>query len=713
MFNKLLAKLSTPSLTGRAGGGSFIIFLLLSATASAEVKLPEWMTSNMVLQQQTTVHLQATAKKGAQVKITTSWNGQTAKVKADAKTGAFNFDLRVPAAGGPYTLTFDDGQKTELTNVMAGEVWFCSGQSNMEMPVNGWGKVNNYEQEVANANHPLVRLFQVGRATAHMPQTAVPQGHTLGWAVCSPEMVAEFSACAYFFAREVSQKLGIAVGVVNSSWGGTPAESWVSNEALANVTGYEEQMRRIAATGYDERKIYDLYLEDRAAWQKMLFGNDGGLIDGDFSRTRWTAADFDDSAWTTMEQPAQWDTTDPFKSFDGVVWFRRVVEIPAAMAGKNLKLNLGPIDDQDITYWNGERVGGTNSWNAVRSYTVPGRLVKAGRNVITVRVYDTSGNGGFCGEAKAMNIQGGGQTLSLAGPWRYQVGMDAKSIENLSGAVEPKQPNDSWYPANLYNAMVAPFLTMPVRGFLWYQGCSNVGRAIQYESLFETLILDWQSRFNRNAEVAAYPKPQPQQGERRRGFFPQQESKALPFYFVQIANYLRAQDVQPQSEWAAIREAQRKALQLDGVGMAVNIDIGMANDIHPKNKQEVGRRLALLALNRTYGKTEPCAAPEYYQMRIDAPRAILTFRRTWGSDALADNADIKGFTIAGADHKWYVAKAHTEGEGFMQRVVVEAPEVPRPVAVRYAWADNPATNLVTASGLPVGPFRTDDWPDFR
>ena len=394
------------------------------------------------------------------------------------------------------------------------------------------------------------------------------------------------------------------------------------------------------------------------------------------------------------------------------MWFRRTVDIPAALAGKDLKLNLGQIDDEDVTYWNGKRVCKTASWSRNRSYTVPGALVKAGRNVIAIRLYDTGGDGGLRADASAFNITAGSTTLPLAGPWSWQKSVDAATVKNASSSTEPKTPNDAWYPANLFNAMVAPFLNMPVRGFLWYQGCSNVGRAVQYESLFQTLILDWQARFNRNAEVTAYPKPAPQQGNRR-GFFGQQDSKAIPFYFVQIANYLGRKDLQPQSEWAAIREVQRKALQLDGVGMMVNIDIGMANDIHPKNKQEVGRRLALLALNRTYGREEPCAAPDYYQMRVQDGHAILTFRPVAGSDALAENADIKGFSIAGPDHKWHVAKAHTEGERFMQRVVVECPEVPHPVAVRYAWADNPECNLVTASGLPVGPFRTDDWADFK
>ena len=685
---------------------------LCAAMIRADVTLPGWMTSNMVLQQKTKVHLQATAKKGSTVKITTSWDKNTTKVIANKETGAFEFDLQVPSAGGPFTLTFDDGKKLVLENVMAGEVWFCSGQSNMEMPVKGWGMVNNYEQEVADANHPLVRLFQVKRVVAHTPQTEVPLDYTNGWAVCSPETVGEFSAAAYFFAREVSKELGIAIGVVNSSWGGTPAESWVSLDRLQNVVGFQDHAKRVFATGFDEGKINQLYQDERAEWMKDIFRNDFGLEEGNIDQPLWAAADLNEGDWKQITQPVLWSKNDALKDFDGIVWFRRVVEVPAALAGKDLKLDLGRIDDEDITYWNGQRIGMTIGWNKDRSYKVPGKLVKAGRNVLTIRVYDTSGDGGFYKDAKDFNATSGATIISLAGNWSCKKSLDAASIKSPINMTEPMAPNSSWYPAGLYNSMVAPFLSMPVRGFLWYQGCSNVGRAVQYESLFQALILDWQARFNKNSEVTPYPKPQPQ-NERRR-FMQPTESNALPFYFVQIANYRQRKDLQPESEWAAIREAQRKALRLDGVGMMVNIDIGMANDIHPKNKQEVGRRLALLALNRTYGHEEPCAAPEYLQMQVSDGKAFLTFLPAFGSDRLEENTDIKGFIVAGPDHQWHMAKAYTEGNGqFIWRVVVESPEVPHPVAVRYAWADNPECNFRTVSGLPVGPFRTDDWNDIK
>ena len=693
-------------------------FLLLAAALCtamtwADVVLPGWMTSNMVLQQRTKVHLQATAKKGATVKITPSWDKKTVKVVADKATGAFEFDLNVPSAGGPYTLTFDDGKKLVLENVMSGEVWFCSGQSNMEMPVEGWGKVQNYEQEVADANHPMIRLFQVEKVVAHTPQTKVPLGHTKGWAVCSPEMVKEFSAAAYFFAREVSEKLGIAVGVVNSSWGGTPAESWPSLEALQNVMGFQSHAKKAFEIGFDEDKVEQLYQEERREWMREAYEGDQGLEEGQIDKALWAATDFNDSGWKSAKQPLSWSKIDELKEFDGIVWMRKEVDIPALLAGKDLKLELGAIDDEDVTYWNGQRVGMTSGWMANRSYTVPGKLVKAGKNILTVRVNDTGVEGGFSKEAKDFYLTAGNTNISLAGDWKWKKSLEASAITSSTKMTEPVAPNSAWYPAGLYNSMVAPFLSMPVRGFLWYQGCSNVGRAVQYESLFQALILDWQARFNKNSEVAQYPKPEPQEG-RRRFMMQNTNSKALPFYFVQIANYRQRKDLQPQSDWAAIREAQRKALRLDGVGMAVNIDIGMANDIHPKNKQEVGRRLALLALNRTYGKEEPCAAPEFLQMNVTDGKAVLSFLPTQGSDMLEENSDIKGFSIAGPDHEWHVAKVFTEGNGqFVWRVVVECPEVPHPVAVRYAWADNPECNFKTQSGLPVGPFRTDDWDDLK
>lgn len=638
------------------------LLALLMTSADAEVHLPGWMTSNMVLQQKTALHLQATAKPKAKVRVTVSWNRELMETYADAN-GRFTIDLQVPEAGGPYTLTFDDGKKCVLTNVMVGEVWFCSGQSNMEMPVKGWGKVMNYEQEVANARHPLIRLFQVKEVTALTPQTEVPYGHTNGWAVCSPEMVAEFSATAYFFARTLSEKLGIAVGVVNSSWGGTPAETWTSHEALKHVTGFENILKRIEELGPE--RVQSVYEESLAEWNRQFMTKDQGLLDADIRSPKWNS---ETEGWQTMSLPALWERQG-LPGLDGVMWFRRVVDIPADLAGKDLKLSLGMIDDEDKTYWNGEMVAEGFGFDQQRHYIVPGRLVKAGQNVILVRVTDTGGEGGIYGNPDDMTLDG---RIPLSGTWQYRLGVNLSELPQ-----RPVSPTSSWWPSACYNAMVAPFLGMPIRGTIWYQGCANVGRAEQYESLFQTLIHDWKQRFGEH-----------------------------PFYFVQLANYLDRHDIQPDSPWAALRDSQRSALRISGTGMMVNITLGDARDIHPKNKQEVGRRLARLALNRTYGQPEPGCAPDFQQMNIVGDKAILSFSLSQGAEGLATNPDIKGFTIAGPDHKWYKAHAHTLSD---HSVVVSAPEVVVPIAVRYGWADNPECTLATPGGFDVSPFRTDNW----
>ncbi len=645
--------------------------LLTFVSAYGKVTLPGWMTSNMVLQQQSELKLKASASPGATVELLTSWNRKTTKTVA-AADGTFTMTINVPKAGGPYYLKFSDGEATVIENVMIGEVWFCSGQSNMEMPVKGWGKVKNYEQEVRDANYPLIRLFQVKQVTAFTPQTDVPYGHTNGWAVCTPESVEEFSATAYFFARTVSQKLGIAVGVVNSSWGGTPAETWTSHEALKTVTGFEEQLSRIEQTDFQAEKIQALYESDNAAWKALFYEKDKGLSDSDINKPLWASADFDDSTWKTMTLPTYWDN-DYEPGFDGVVWFRRDVDIPESLAGKDLTIHFGPIDDEDVTYWNGVKVAEGWGYNQPRTQTVPGNLVKPGRNVITVRVTDNGGEGGIAGNPEQMNIN---NTISLAGNWKYQ-----KSVNLVEMPQQPASPSSSWYPSSCYNAMVAPFLDMPIKGVLWYQGCANVGRDVQYESLFQTLIHDWKNRFGNTP----------------------------PFYFVQLANYLQTLPLQPHSQWAALREAQRKALQIDGTGMMVNIDLGEAGDIHPKNKQEVGRRLARLVLSRTYQQKEGGCAPEFASMTVSGQKAILSFSKPVGAENLSANDDIHGFSIAGPDHKWHVAKAYTQGTAENTTVVVSSPEVKVPVAVRYGWADNPDCTLATPGGFHVSPFRTDDW----
>lgn len=639
------------------------------ALVQARVVMPGIFTDNMVLQRNDTITLFGTADKGKRVTVKAGW-GKEATAIADAATGKWSVKIATSDAGGPYTITVSDGKKLELKNVMLGEVWFCSGQSNMEMPIAGWGKIKDYEKEIAAADYPNIRLYLVKQATSVVPIDKIesPLG---GWQECSPATVPEFSSLAYFFARRLWQELGVPVGVVASTWGGTPAEAWTSAETLKGVYGYSEKMAALEKTGFARDAIMANYHADLDAWKSSVHKIDKGYAaDG---TELWTGEDFDDTSWDEMNVPSYLEQSE-LSAFDGVVWFRRTVDVPQEWAGKELNLDLGAIDDEDIVYWNGKKIAEGSGYNWQRHYTVPSWLVKAGRNVITVRDFDTGGEGGLTGPADAMALhRGGEQVISLAGAWKYRVGCSLADMPAV-----PMSPESSSFPTTLFNAMVNPWLQYRFKGVIWYQGEANVGRADEYETLFKSLIFDWRKHFG---------------------------DSDMPFYFVQLANYLQRADVQPDSQWAALREAQASALGLENTGMMVNIDLGEATDIHPKNKQEVGRRLSALALAYTYGLEVPAEAPVYDGYEVVGDRVRVSFSMPAKGEPLAQSQAVEGFTIAGPDRVFHKAQAYTDGGV----VVVYSPEVAMPVAVRYGWADNPECTLQTASGFHVAPFRTDNW----
>ena len=637
-----------------------VLFLLCPFCLRARVSLPPAYSDNMVLQQKTTFELAGQAVPGSDVTISVGWARKPLSAHADSK-GHWSIALTTPKAGGPYELSFTDSEGTlTLSNVMCGEVWFCSGQSNMEMPVLGWGKVLNCEEEAANANYPKIRLYQVKRNTPLVP-TDEAESNLGGWQECSPQTVSNFSALAYFFARELWQHLGIPVGVIDSSWGGTSAEAWISAEAMENVMDFQEHMKMMRDNGYDADKLMACYENAQQEMQKAFKNADPGLND---ECIPWYSEGIDDSSWKTFQAPGVW--AGKLGTFDGTLWMRREVMIDAEQAGKDLKLDMGTIDDNDICWWNGVCVGMTEGWMAHSSYVVPGNLVKEGKNLLVCRIEDTGGDGGVRGD------------VTFPGEWKYRIGYDKAQL-NPQRIPMQRPKNDPNYPTVLYNGMVHPFITFPIQGCIWYQGCNNVGRAAQYESLMQTLIADWRFRFNR---------------------------PEMPFYIVQLANYLKHYDLQPDSEWALLRESQSKALHMKNVGVATIIDIGDANDIHPKNKQEVGRRMAAMALHDVYGKKKlPCTAPVYCGNEVVGSEMHIRFSYPSGSEPLVAESNLPGFIIAGSDREWHVAKARVEGN----EVVVSCDDVPVPLAVRYGWADNPDCTLRTASGFHVSPFRTDNW----
>ncbi|WP_455612288.1 sialate O-acetylesterase [Bacteroides sp.] len=639
----------------------FAALLMLSGAISAKVVLPPMFSDNMVLQQQTDAPIWGEAKPMKTVKVTTSWDGKTYETQAD-KEGKWKLSVRTPEAGGPYELTLTDGQKLVLENVMIGEVWICSGQSNMEMPLEGWGKIMNYKKEVSAADHPNIRLLHVEHVTSTQPESDIKVRDN-GWQVCSPQTIPNFSATAYFFGREISEKQNVPVGLIHTSWGGTNVESWISGKVLQEMPDFSNVVEEVRAMP-DKTAMKAEYLKTLEAWNNRV---DEGFAAGKPVRAE---VSLDDSNWAKMKFPGMVEEQG-LNGFDGLIWLRRTVDIPASWAGKKVQLILGTIDDNDITYWNGQEVGRTTGYTIQRNYTVPGKLVKAGQLSLAIRIVDT---GGGCGMPNDLYLRSAnGEQISLAGEWKYQVAADARK-EGMPPKDMSENPN---LPTSLYNAMIHPLVPYGIRGAIWYQGENNASRAYQYRELFPLVIENWRKDWG----------------------------KDFPFYFVQLANFKPVSPEPVDSDWAELREAQTRTLSVANTGMAVIIDKGEANDIHPKDKQAVGHRLALIARAKTYGEQISYSGPMYHSYEVDGDKIILSFDHTEGGLKSGDGKALQGFSIAGRDHKFYWAKAEIQGD----KIVVSSPEVLYPVAVRYGWADNPVCNLYNGAGLPASPFRTDDW----
>ncbi len=644
-------------------------FLLCStAISTAQVKLIPLFSDNMVLQQQTQAPIWGETKPGKTVEVTTSWDKEKYTVTADAK-GKWMVKVATPEAGGPYSIVISDGKKVTLDNVLIGEVWLCSGQSNMEMPVEGWGKVKNYEQEIADANYPNIRFLQVTDNTSPQP-LAEMQARNDGWMVCSPETVKEFSATGYFFGRDLNHYRNVPVGLIDSSWGGTIIEAWTSEEALSTIPEMMDNIADVKSMPLTNEERQEKYRRDMETWADVFAQTDKGFSNG---KAVWADLACNDASWGTMNFPGGMDNQG-LGAFDGVVWFRKVVEIPASWEGKELQLNLGMIDDNDFTYFNGVCVGHTEGPGVMREYTVPKDLVKGGKAVIAVRLLDTGGLGGINGAPEQLVLQRSKKDkISLTGQWKYKVSLSLEKLPALP-INTVNQPNMA---SVLFNAMIHPLVPFAIKGAIWYQGESNSDRAFQYRDLMPLMIADWRKQWGYE----------------------------FPFYMVQLANYMAPQTQPEESAWAELRDAQYNTLHLRNTGMAVIIDIGEAGDIHPKNKQEVGHRLALAARAQTYGETISYSGPLYKGYRIEGNKIRIFFKHANGCLKARNGGALKGFTIAGTDHKFYAATAEIDGNS----IVVYAPEVAYPLAVRYAWANNPDCNLVGEDNLPASPFRTDDW----
>lgn len=632
-----------------------ISLLLLATSLIAQIQPAPIFGDNMVLQQGMEIPVWGSATPGEKITVMLDQTTVTTQAGRDGK-----WRVKLPARkyGGPFRLTLKGKNVHTIENVMIGEVWVCSGQSNMEFPLI---RSKNGVAEVAASDHPEIRLFTVNKQISQTPRDQMEAGP---WQVCSPTSAAQFSAVAYFFGRTLSAKFKVPIGLIQSAWGGTVAETWISRPTIEKIPDFGNQLADL-----DKLKL-DEFIENTKQEIRRRVGN-ASVIDAgmDGARAVWATPELDDSTWETMPVPGYVEQHG-LEGFDGIIWFRKAIEIAPADAGKFATLYLAKINDSDNTYLNGNLVGFTRlSAEKPRIYSIPAGLLKSGKNILTVQVEDIHGICGIHGDSAAIKLDFENHSIPLSGDWKYKVG-SLKIGQVLS-------PNA--YPTLLYNGMIQPLIPYGIRGVIWYQGEGNSSRAKQYQRVFPALIQDWRQHWN--------------QGE-------------FPFLFVQLPNFMAPDSLPSSGQWAELREAQSQALALPQTGMAVTLDVGEADDIHPKDKQTVGYRLALVACNVAYGQAGLLGGPVFRQMVIQGNKALVIFDQVGDGLKIKDKYGyLKGFAVAGENLQFYWAQAQQVGP---DRVEVSSPEVPAPVAVRYGWGNNPAdANLYNSADLPAAPFRTD------
>jgi sialate O-acetylesterase len=628
--------------------------LLVAIFAFGEVRLPQLVSDNIILQRGAPVKLWGWAAPGEAVSLTFKKN--VYHTVADS-SGSWLFQLPPQQAGGPYTIGIQASNTLTVSNVLFGDVWLCSGQSNMETPIER--VMTLFGEEIKSYSNPNIRYVKIPLTyNFHAPQPDVPP---CSWVDVTPETAQGFSAVAYFFAREMYEKTKVPVGIINSSVGGSPAEAWIGEDALQPFPALLNDMRICRSDEFvaDMQRLGAL--SDRR-WHEILNEQDKGLSD----TVKWFATDYDDQAWPATDLLDNSWGRSGFRPNNGVCWFRKEVDLPAGVELREAMLYMGCIVNADNVYVNGELAGTTGYQYPPRNYPLRKGLLKAGKNVIAVRLISRAGFPEFVKD-KPYKIVSGSHEASLLGAWKRQCGAQMNALSGGGIAFQNK-------PAGLYNAMIAPLQNFAVKGVLWYQGESNTGRHDEYSQLMPALIGDW------------------------RGLW---RSSNLPFFIVQLPNFMEPSLLQQNSGWAALREVQRKLSQeIPNTALAVTIDLGEWNDIHPLNKKDVGKRLALQARRLAYGENIVSSGPILLSCKADGDKLVLSFEEKTGSLRPVD--ELKGFAVAGADGVFQLAKATIDGK----RVVVWSDGVAQPVAVRYAWANNPdGANLYNKEGLPASPFQ--------
>ncbi|MDD4538444.1 MAG: sialate O-acetylesterase [Lentisphaeria bacterium] len=653
-----------PAMAGIMGGGGWCRLTLLAllslpaAALHAEVVLPATFADNMLLQRDKPLPVYGRAKPGE--KVVVAFAGQRQEGTADA-AGVWRVTLAPLAAsaeGRDMTVTGENS--IVLKNVLVGDLWLASGQSNMQVRIR---EAMNAKEEIAAAKYDTIRFFMVKTALASSPQQD-PAGE---WKLCTPENAPEFSAVGYFFARELVKTHGVPIGIVNCAIGSSSCQAWVAADVLRSNPALPQPL----AIPAEEYKDFATYVGVRKKIYEDAAYKDPGMLP---ECAAWAESDFADDDWRDMKVPGSIESQG--LKIDGAMWYRAAITVPESWAGKNASLYLGLIAQNSVAYFNGVEIGRKENNGGIwifRTHPVPGNIVKAGRNVIAVRVFNDTGPGGFHPTYPRPQYLGqGNEKVMLPAVWRFKV----------ERAYEPRAlsrtlPEPYHLPTGFYNAMIAPLASMPLRGFIWYQGESNAGNPKQHDVLFPTLIRSWRELW---------------------------QDDQLPFYYVQLAAYQKPQEQPVEGGWPGFRESQTKALAVPLTGMASAIDIGDPHNVHPMNKQEVGRRLALWARRDCYGEKDLAVSGPLYS-GFAREGAAIRVRFSHCYDGLAVRGDkLKGFAIAGADMKFVWAEARIDGQ---DSVLVWSKDVPEPAHVRYAWANNPDCTLINQAGLPAGPFRTD------
>lgn len=633
---------------------SILFFCVLPLAAVGALKLPGVFGDGMVLQANRPIHVWGWA--AANEKIAVGLSSEQHEVQADGN-GFWEAELSPMQYGGPYNLTVcGESDSIRIKDILIGEVWLCSGQSNMEFPTR---LVDSADWECENAGYPQIRLFSMPKK---MSFSALPDCEGQ-WKVCSPTEVADFSAVAYFYGRELHEKLNVPIGLIDASWGGTCVETWIGGHSYSELPmALKLRHRNVLSTDTESffsenERSKRLYEE---AFRRHISQTDGGV------------SDLLSLNWRAVPMPSVWSQTG-MENMDGIAWYRCSFEIDDELVGKAGRVSLGAIDDSDVTWLNSVEIGRTDNYAAKRMYHVPEGVLEK-QNELYIRVVDTAGEGGTCGVDEEFFIQIGNEKLKLADEkWELAVAVDTQSYNYI-----PYSPNS--FPSLLYNAMISPILPFEIKGVIWYQGESNADYAYDYRHLFPALIRDWRKAWGYE----------------------------FPFYWVQLANFMQKDKEPEDSGWAVLRESQNLALSEPQTGQAVITDIGEADDIHPKNKQDVGLRLARIALRNAYGKDSVvCSGPTFERMEVAGNEVVVTFGNVARGLRTANKYGyVSGFAISGKNRVFKWAKARIEGN----RIVLSSEGVENPIAVRYCWSDNPDVDLYNSEGLPAVPFRTDTWP---